>query len=139
MKCNHDRESSRCKECAEAGTGGGSICDHGIVRSTCSICSDSVYKMYEYRARQRQIVFKLTLAQFREITSRPCFYCNNYGSPRGVDRRQNSQGYLTDNCVAACGWCNRTKSADSEETFLGHIWKVARHQEKLKAKIMEAA
>lgn len=83
-------------------------------------------------------MFKLTLAQFREITSRPCFYCNDYGSPRGLDRRQNSQGYLPENCVAACGWCNRTKSADSEETFLGHIWKVALHQQRKKRQLVEA-
>jgi hypothetical protein len=131
MKCEHEREKTRCRDC-----GGGSFCDHGIIRGTCSLCStDQVFRRYEKQARDRQLRFNLTLAQFTEIVLRPCIFCGRYDFPRGVDRRDNFQGYTVGNCQPCCARCNRYKSDDSESVFLDHVLKIARHQEKLKAKL----
>ena len=130
MKCSHGKERTRCRDC-----GGGSICPHQIVRSTCSICdSTSVYKMYRSKAAERQIPFLLTEQQFTEIVIKPCLYCGEYGSPRRIDRVENSRSYLLGNCVSSCGICNVMKRAYSREFFLDHIRKIMNHQEKLKQK-----
>jgi hypothetical protein len=127
-KCEHDREKSVCKEC-----GGGSICEHQIVRSTCSICSpDSVFQMYKYKAEKRGLRFELTLAQFKYIVQRSCVFCGEYGYGRGIDRKDNSKGYVFENCQACCGFCNFMKRAESQERFLHQVLKIARHQQKLK-------
>ena len=125
--CEHDRIRSKCKEC-----GGGSICDHDIVRGTCSICSpESVYKMYAYKAGKRQLRFELTLPQFQNIVQRCCVFCGEQSDPRGVDRRDNSRGYVFDNCQSCCGPCNKFKGAKNEQVFLSVALKIAKYQEVL--------
>ena len=127
-KCEHDRERSRCREC-----GGGSFCDHDIIRGTCSYCeTDQVFKRYEKQARERGLRFDLTLAQFTAIILRPCIFCGEWGQPRGVDRRDSRQGYTAENSQPCCGPCNRLKSDLPEHQFVGQILKIARHQEKLR-------
>ena len=128
MKCEHEKEKTRCIEC-----GGGSICLHQVVRSNCSICApESVWKRYAHQAARRGLKFELTLAQFQEITSRPCAYCNEYGYGRGIDRKNNFEGYTPGNSQSCCAPCNKMKSDIAEHTFLGRVLKICRHQEKLK-------
>ena len=130
-KCEHGREKTKCRDCK-----GGSFCPHDLIRSSCSLCStESVWKLYRYRAEKREIRFDLTLAQFSEITSRPCCYCNQWGQPRGVDRKNNFEPYVFKNSVAACARCNRWKSDDTEDTFLGHALKIAQHTQKKQLKL----
>lgn len=42
----------------------------------------------------------------------------------GIDRIDNSKGYLQGNIQACCGLCNRLKSDMGEKEFLSHIAKV---------------
>jgi hypothetical protein len=128
MKCQHDRERTRCRDC-----GGGSFCPHQIVRSTCSICStESVWKRYAYQAAKRGLKFELSLEQFKQIVFQSCALCGDYGSPRGIDRRDSSRGYEMGNVQSCCGICNRLKSDLPEHQFIGHAAKICRHQDKLK-------
>ena len=122
MKCEHDREKSKCKDC-----GGGSICEHGRIRSTCSICSpELVYRMYQRRAEIRKLRFELTLDQFQKIIQQPCVFCGELNDPRGVDRRNNRVGYLPENCQPCCGQCNNFKGARDQQTWLEGILKIAK-------------
>ncbi len=132
MKCEHDREKSRCRECN--GPGEGSFCLHGIVRGTCSSCQpEKAFLRCQRQAQERGIPFMLTEVQYREIVSKPCHYCGTYGVPRGVDRVINTQPYAAGN-VACCPRCNRWKSNESEDLFLGHVRRIQQHQEKLRLK-----
>lgn len=85
---------------------------------------------YRYNADKRGLIFSLTQEQFREIISSPCAYCgrppanvytkhNCNGSfiYSGVDRVDNSRGYLQDNCVPCCKFCNYAKKGGSVEEF----------------------
>ncbi|SRR6266481_8022824 len=134
MKCEHDKEKTRCRECN--GPGEGSFCLHGIIRGTCSSCEpEKSFARYQRQARERQLRFDLTFAQFSEIVRRPCFYCNDYGSPRGIDRKNNFEPYVFGNgtqCRPCCARCNRWKSNEAEAVFLGHVRKILEHQEKLR-------
>ena len=133
MKCEHDKEKTRCRECNDPGQG--SFCLHGIIRGTCSSCEpEQTFKRYQRQARERGLRFELTLDQFRAIVSKSCHYCNRYDQPRGIDRKKNFDPYTVANSIACCGRCNRWKSNESEDVFLGHAQRIVAHQESLKKK-----
>jgi hypothetical protein len=46
--------------------------------------------------------------QFESITKKDCNYCGKNG-PNGIDRIDNSIGYIKVNCVACCKHCNYAK------------------------------
>jgi hypothetical protein len=90
--------------------------------------------MYAYKAKERGLVFTLTLEQFSQIIHQPCFYCGTpAGMGMGVDRRDNSIGYVLlpggGQCVACCKRCNRWKSADSELELFRHAKQIVEYQE----------
>jgi hypothetical protein len=78
----------------------------------------------------------LTLEQFSQVVFQPCVFCGEVGYGRGIDRKNNFEGYVPGNCQACCGPCNRLKSDKAEHTFLGQILKIARYQEKIRARLL---
>lgn len=89
-----------------------------------------LFKRYVLAAKCRNLVFELTSDQFAVLTAAPCHYCDSppstsAGSMRvfgkyvynGVDRKDNTVGYTTENCVPCCKICNRAKGTLSYEEF----------------------
>jgi len=89
---------------------------------------------YVKSASRRGIAWKLSNQDFFRLSSGPCSYC---GSPpnlelkpnkgvnggytySGVDRVDNTVGYVPGNAVSCCWACNRAKGAMSLDAFL--IW-----------------
>jgi hypothetical protein len=82
-------------------------------------------------AKSRGLKFALSEEQFLTITSKPCYYCgsppkrrhranrkvNGSYSYNGIDRQDNNQGYMVDNCVACCKICNYAKRNLSWDEF----------------------
>lgn len=79
--------------------------------------------MYSSAATKRGYIFKLNKAIVRELTSNNCHYCgiepflemksdNNVDSYKynGIDRVDNTKGYIKDNVVTCCITCNKAKS-----------------------------
>lgn len=95
--------------------------------------------------------FLLTVEEFKALTSSPCFYCgqpprtvrtaNTYrpSGPRrlpersrwgdylcnGIDRVDNGGGYVRDNCVPCCPFCNRAKGGMPAADFIAHLDRIA--------------
>lgn len=75
------------------------------------------YKRAIQTAKQRQISFSLSLEQYSEVATQPCFYCDNlFCDPvlegSGLDRIDSDKGYDPHNIVS-CGWrCNKIKMDD---------------------------
>lgn len=116
---------------------------------------NSAYGNYRTGARQRGHEFKITLREFISIVSKDCRYCgsepklyNSYlradGSSiekgitqegidrswiriNGIDRVDNSTGYLLENCVPCCQRCNYAKRDLTPEDFIEHSIKIASH------------
>lgn len=99
-----------------------------------------VLHTYKRHARERNLVWALSIEEFCSLTSQPCFYCGAKGTNRsstrdaygefvynGIDRIDSSGGYTVDNIVACCGICNWMKSNLSKEEFLNHIRRVFHH------------
>ncbi len=73
----------------------------------------SKYKKLKEKARLRDLDLMITFEQYKELTSKPCHYCGNtlpeYGY--GLDRSDNSLGYVVGNIVPCCADCNVRKGA----------------------------
>lgn len=78
------------------------------------------YKTYESRHKKKFSGSTMIPEQvFRTLINMECFYCGK-PAPNGIDRRDNSKGYIKGNCVACCKHCNYAKGDLSEEVF--KIW-----------------
>lgn len=67
------------------------------------------YARLTYRAkRDLKDNRHLTYEQFLEIISKPCHYCGK-DAKLGIDRANNSIGYVYDNSLSCCFPCNRIK------------------------------
>ena len=65
-------------------------------------------------AKRRNIDFNLSMEEYESAISNACYYCQNViGNPvkcgGGLDRLDNSLGYIPGNVVACCNICNSIK------------------------------
>jgi hypothetical protein len=86
------------------------------------------YKSYYVNAHKRGYDFTLTEEFFLKTISSPCHYCNHFkdGEAVGIDRINNSIGYLPENCVPCCEVCNRMKSFYHPAFFVEKAKHIAR-------------
>lgn len=105
-----------------------------------------VINSYRHNARKRGLVFALDRTQVKDLTSAECHYCGarpssvtstpakSYSAEgsknaeyvyNGIDRVDNSKGYIPGNCVPCCAGCNTWKSAQSVEEFIGRARAIA--------------
>jgi 5-methylcytosine-specific restriction endonuclease McrA len=108
-----------------------------------NIAFEYVLHDYQYSAKKRGYEFALTEEQFKELTQQNCFYCGiepkrlkykngNHCFKRskyiynGIDRRDNSKGYIVENCVACCRVCNIAKSQMTVDEFILWIQRLAK-------------
>lgn len=90
-------------------------------------------------AKHRKYNWELTNTQVKEIIQQPCFYC---GVPpmqgvfvkelrgytyNGIDRVNNTRGYVADNCVPCCKTCNIAKNNLSYMVFKTWVLRTASH------------
>ncbi len=99
---------------------------------------NTVYDSYRRGAQKRQQSWELSPTEFDKLVQRSCFYCGIGPSNRaqlttgefiysGIDRLDNSKGYLLENCVACCRVCNYMKRTKTVEEFLNHVRLIIRH------------
>jgi len=87
-------------------------------------------RQYKAAAKRRNLLFTLIDEDVRTITSSRCCYCGvkpyqsmnscDANGPyiyNGIDRINNEVGYIRENCVPACGLCNKAKSNLSIEQW----------------------
>jgi len=94
---------------------------------------NKLYASYASGARNRNYEFSLSKEEFFKLTQMNCYYCNS--SPiniskntcyngdyiyNGVDRIDNTKGYVYNNCVSCCKKCNRAKDTMTVLEF--HEW-----------------
>ena len=89
---------------------------------------------YKAGAQHRGFAWELTDEQFDDLTSQDCFYCGcrpgklqlsrvNTGDfiYNGIDRVDNSLGYIPGNVLPACQTCNFAKGCMSYDEFMAWI------------------
>lgn len=93
---------------------------------------DVMCSNYKEGAKVRNLPWTLTKEEFDKLVKGDCCYCfakpavrfkgSRYEiSANGIDRVDNSLGYIVDNCVSACSLCNRMKGALSRKEFLEKV------------------
>ena len=94
------------------------------------------FKIYKYTAQRKQTPWNLSLQEFENIVTRPCYLCGAKPEPRplcrstrynkkicfsGIDRFDNTKGYTKENARPCCTLCNKQKLNMSYKEFLLHI------------------
>lgn len=97
---------------------------------------------YVEGAKNRNLSFELTRDEFKALLSGCCYYCgvppNNHSKKRqfqngifihnGIDRLDNTKGYVKGNCVSCCKICNKAKHALSLEEFTKWLDQITRYR-----------
>jgi len=92
----------------------------------------AVFSQYVTGATRRNLEFAMSREFVEKISQQPCHYCTAAPSNcvrqkgkvyyySGIDRVDNSKGYLESNVVACCKNCNALKGELSFEDFISHI------------------
>lgn len=106
--------------------------------------ASKILKTYKEGAKNRNLDWALTDEEFFALTKSNCHYCDdpplNISKSKsqylpdfqysGIDRVDNTKGYMPGNVVASCRICNAMKEKLSQEEFLNHIAKITRFQTK---------
>ena len=135
--CDYCHKKSHLEICADCGRleilnarlpEGGALC------TSCqrSRSPHSMFRIYKQGANKRGHQFTLTLEEFTHLVTQPCcHYCNEppelTNHLLGVDRLDNSQGYILGNVVPSCSICNLMKGKLGKEKFLLLVGKISRH------------
>lgn len=109
-------------------------CRNGM--SDQSLVIESVRRIYVRNAAERGVEWRLTAAEVEALIFLPCHYCKTHGSNEitvrktpwvynGIDRVDNSKGYLAENAVPCCKTCNFMKGAASRDEFLAAVDRIA--------------
>jgi|SRR5579863_4494551 len=88
-----------------------------------------LFSKYRREAKERGFEFSLSKEFFYRTVLLNCFYCGRPPSQEirdvlgcilrgGIDRVDNNIGYIENNCVPCCKWCNYEKGTSTLESFL---------------------
>lgn len=96
------------------------------------------YNHTRRQAQKRGFAFALSHEAWSTLVQQDCHYCgiaplqvvmrrhfNGVFVCNGLDRKDSTQGYTLDNCVACCGLCNLMKQDLAYTQFLKHIAQIA--------------
>ena len=103
---------------------------------------NQLYKNYKASSKRRKLPFLLSKENFQILINGACYFCgtnpntlfviknirtNNSIYYNGVDRLDNNIGYLTNNCVSCCKFCNFAKRELTVLEFLHCVEKIFKH------------
>ena len=94
------------------------------------VALNQLFIAYRRSSRLRRIKFELTKEQFKTLINETCEYCGCKPSKvysnsgrfdeikfNGIDRVNNTTGYIVSNCVSSCTTCNYAKHTLSLQDF----------------------
>lgn len=85
-----------------------------IVDAVYDISIKGRYRRGRARAKRKGLPWTLALADYASLIEKPCHYCgeNPIKTPGayGLDRKDNSLGYVLGNVVPCCWRCNRIRN-----------------------------
>lgn len=95
----------------------------------------TIYFDYRNRAKKNGLEFCLNKDDFKKLILNECYYCKkSYSNCKkrqgnelmynGIDRIDNTKGYILENVRTCCTMCNTMKMNYTEEEFKDHIEKL---------------
>jgi 5-methylcytosine-specific restriction endonuclease McrA len=103
---------------------------------------NELIRSYQKGAKKRGHEFALTVEQMEKLFRGNCYYCGRLPEQikkthhrthsssyiyNGIDRVDNSRGYVPENVVSCCDKCNKAKLQMSHDDFLDLIFRIAQH------------
>jgi hypothetical protein len=97
---------------------------------------NAVYKVYVRKAKARNYCWEISNETFDRLVAGDCHYCEAPPSNsiqlgktsrfiyNGIDRVDNTQGYVETNVVSCCKYCNRAKSDMTYTEFLNYVRRI---------------
>lgn len=100
---------------------------------------NEVLWQYKQGAVKRHYTWELNDDQFDALIKSDCYYCGDSPANRksrhghefwynGIDRKDNTVGYVEWNVVTCCGACNKAKGTMSHDEFVNLAMKVVQQQ-----------
>lgn len=89
-----------------------------------------ILHVYICAARKRRLEWALTRDEVIRLVTANCHYCGTHPATstrkrgifyNGIDRVDNERGYITENVVTACEFCNKAKSVKSYASFIAWL------------------
>jgi len=119
--------------------------NHHKAMTTTESALNRLIRGYTRHAKRRNLIWKLTFSQVKDLTQQNCYYCKQiplqimYSTEKkvdpyyynGIDRKNNKIGYAIENCVPCCGRCNSAKSDMSINEFKNWIKALMDNYEKI--------
>lgn len=89
------------------------------------------YRIYNYKnsAKTRNLIISITDEEIINICKESCHFCGKEGL-NGIDRKDNTKGYILDNCLPCCKICNYMKKDSTYDEFVQHIKNIFLHLDK---------
>lgn len=86
---------------------------------------------YEYirSAKKRNIEWGLTLSEFAAMWNSNCSYCDDTIATIGIDRIDNTKGYVAGNVTPCCNVCNSMKSGLTHTDWVNQMRRILNHLE----------
>jgi len=107
-----------------------------------------VYYEYQTRAKKKGLEFSLSKESFRNMITQECSYCGILPTKKrrknnsmivwnGIDRIDNTKGYISNNIVTCCQTCNTAKSTMTVKEFLEWAKRITNFSSVLKRGMLE--
>lgn len=119
VRLNKENPQTCCKKCSDNRWSKERIKDDFLS------LKQRIFRTYQRCAKNRNLEFSINFEEFLKLISNNCYYCNTsplenkgdqfytYGQGifrrNGIDRVNNSKGYISENIVTCCKLCNRAK------------------------------
>ena len=99
--------------------------------------ANDIFYGYKCGAKKRKLEFNITFEEFFLLSQKECYYCgqepksiskistNGEFIYNGIDRMDNTKGYVKDNIKPCCGICNQMKMDMSLEIFLKKVIQIS--------------
>ena len=100
------------------------------------------FREYKRRSGRKDFNFDLSFDQLFKMISNKCHYCLKEPNEfQGIDRRDNTKGYTSENTVGCCSQCNYAKRMMSEKDFKEYLERITlsqiRKRPTLRKKVIE--
>jgi len=95
------------------------------------------YSNYKRNAEYKKLEFTISFEEYSNVVTKECHYCGVIQEKgfNGIDRKDQSVGYIVDNCVSCCKMCNYMKGSTCEEVFIKRVEHILTFQGKIQGNL----
>jgi hypothetical protein len=93
------------------------------------------WRYFQRRAYGDKILVNIDFNEYKKIIIKPCYYCGFHSQIKinGIDRVNNTKGYITPNILSCCAVCNKIKHTSHPLAFLDKVDAITKYQKEKKS------